>query len=277
MVEKRVALVIGSGSVKCAAALGLWKVMEREGIKLDMVVGCSGGSMFAAGIAFGDDVASIEQTTLNLWTEDLMSGYTSNLRSAMTGEMRFTERSGLVDSEAAAARIASVHGSRSFAQTKIPLSIVATDFMTGEPVVISEGCVMDAIRASIAIPMIFPPHEVDGRLLIDGAVSNPLPVDVAIKEGCNMILAMGFSLPYRARMRSFNAVQSHLNAIYINNILRATYSFYNLAHHAEIIPILPVFEKEIGNFDAAQLPYIIEQGQKEAEAHMPYLKRLLEM
>lgn len=68
----RLGLVIGSGSVKCAAALGLWKVLEREGIQLDMVVGCSGGSIFAAGIAFGDEVSAIEQSTISLWTEDLV-------------------------------------------------------------------------------------------------------------------------------------------------------------------------------------------------------------
>jgi NTE family protein len=231
--------------------------------------------MYAAGIAFGDDVASIEQTTLSLWTDDLMSGYATSLRAAMSGQARFTERSGLVEAETAAARIATVHGVRSFAETRIPLRIVATDFMTGEPVVISQGSVMDAIRASIAIPTVFPPHEVNGRLLTDGAVSNPLPVDVAIKEGCDIILAMGFALPYRSRMRSFSAVQSHLNAVYINNILKASYSFYNLAHHAELIPILPEFEREIGNFETGQLPHIIERGERETEAHIPYLKQLI--
>jgi len=59
-------------------------------------------------------------------------------------------------------------------------------------------------------------------------------------------------------MRSFNAVQSHLNAIYINTILQAKFAFYNLAHHAEIIHILPTFDRVIGNFDNAQLPHIIE-------------------
>jgi NTE family protein len=271
----RLGLVIGSGSVKCAAALGLWKVLEREGIPLDMVVGSSGGSIFATGIAFADDVAAIEASTIALWTEDLLAGYTSNLKAAMSGEARFTERSGLVDIAAAEARIASVYGERSFEQARIPLSIVATDFMTGEPVVLSSGRVMDAIRASIAIPMVFPPFELDGRLLTDGAVSDPLPVDVAIKEDCRIILAMGFELPYRARMRSFNAVQSHLNAVYINNILRATYSFYNLAHHAEIIPILPAFDHDFGNFETSQLPYIIECGEREAEGQVGYLKELL--
>jgi len=273
--QKRVALVVGSGSIKCAAALGLWKVLERNGIKLDLVVGCSGGSIYAAGIAFDDEIATIEEATLRLWTQDLMSGYASRLRAAMTGKTRFTERSGLVDADETRERIATLHGERTFAETRTPLHIVATDFMTGEAVVLSQGLVMDAIRASIAIPMVFAPHEIDGRLLTDGAISDPLPVDVAIKEGCSIILAMGFELAYRKRMRSFNAVQSHLNAVYINNILRAKYAFYNLAHHAEIIPILPTFERKIGNFDGAQLPYIIELGEKEAEAHLPYLRRLL--
>jgi NTE family protein len=221
----RLGLVIGSGGVKCAAALGLWRVLERNGVHLDMVVGCSGGSIYATGIAFGEDISAIEHSTVTLWTDDLLAGYTSNLRAAMKGETRFTERSGLVDIAATEARLTSIYGDRAFEQAKIPLSIVATDFMTGEPVVLSSGRVMDAMRASIAIPMVFPPLELGGRLLTDGGVSNPLPVDVAIREDCGIILALGFELTYRSRMRSFNAVQSHLNAIYINNILRATYSF----------------------------------------------------
>ena len=55
-VKRRVALVIGAGSVKCAAALGLWRTLDRHGIELDMVVGCSGGSLYAAVMALGYDV-----------------------------------------------------------------------------------------------------------------------------------------------------------------------------------------------------------------------------
>jgi NTE family protein len=253
----------------------VWKVLERNGIQLNMVVGCSGGSIFAAGIAFGDEIAAIERSRVTLWTDDLLAGYTTNLRAAMTGEMRFTERSGLVDITASEQRLTSVYGDRTFEQAMIPLSIVATDFMTGEPVVLSSGRVMDAIRASIAIPMVFPPLELNGRLLTDGGVSDPLPVDVAIKEDCGIILALRFELTYRSRMRSFNAVQSHLNAIYINNILRATYSFYNLAHHAEIIPILPAFDRDFGSWETGQLPNIIQAGEREAEEQVPYLKQLL--
>lgn len=271
----RIALVIGSGSVKCAAAVGVWRVLAREGINLDMVVGCSGGSMYATLIALGADVNEVERMTKELWTSDLVSSYTSNLKAVRSGEMEFNEKSGLVSDEEMNKRLKAAFGDRSFAEVGIPLQIVATDIRNGEKVIMNEGRLFDAIRASLAIPLVFPPWEVNGRLLTDGAVCDPLPVDVAIKEGAQIILALGFDLPYRTRMRSMDAVQSQLNAIYINNILRATYAFHNLAHHAEIIPLLPDFEKNIGNFDTHLFPHIIAKGEEVAQAQLPYLKRLL--
>ncbi len=271
----KLALVIGSGSVKCAAALGLWKVFQREGIELDMVVGCSGGSLYAAAIALGYDMDHTRQMTLDFWTGDLMSGYASNLKATMSGEARYNEHSGLVNGEPLLEVLTRAFGGKTFADAKLPLYIVATDFLTGEKVVLSEGRILDAVRASAAIPMIFPPWEVNGQLLTDGAVSDPLPVDVAIREGGNIILAMGFELTLRKRLRSFNAVQTHLNAIYMNNILRATYAFYNLAHHAEIIPVIPDFDESVSNFDTDSLPGIIELGEAVTEEQLPYIKRLL--
>jgi NTE family protein len=70
------------------------------------------------------------------------------------------------------------------------------------------------------------------------------------------------------------AVQAQLNSLYMNNILKATYAFHNLAHHAEIIAIVPEFEKPLGMFDTDQLPYIIAEGERGAQEHLPYLERL---
>jgi NTE family protein len=273
---KKIALVIGSGSVKCAAALGVWKALKQAGLNLDRVVGCSGGSIYAAVIALGYEVEEATHLTQSLWTEDLVANYPSSLKAVMSGEQEFNERSGIVDGGPLMERLTSTFGERTFAETKLPLHVVATDLRNGERVVLSQGRVVDAVRASVAIPLIFPPWEVDGRLLVDGAVSDPLPVDVAIKEGGDVILSLGFDLPYRNRLRSFNAVQAQLNAIYVNNILRATYSFYNVAHHAEIVALWPDFDKPIANFDTHQFPYIIERGEQALQAHLPYLKQLLQ-
>lgn len=274
--KKHLSIVIGSGSILCAASLGLMKALKREGIQPDLLVGCSGGSLYAATLALGFDPNTIHELTIDMYKNDIVEGYTTNLRAAMSGEARFTESSGLVDDKIMMERLHALFGEKTFADTKIPLHIVATDFYTGEEVVLSSGRLVDAARASSAIPMIFPPWKVNDRLLVDGAVCNPLPVDVAIKEGSDVIIAIGFEIPMRRRMNSYTAVTTHFNNLYMNNILKSTFAFYNAVHHAEIIPILPSFEKQIGGFDHHQLPYIIEQGEKAAEEQIPYLRKLLE-
>jgi NTE family protein len=275
MGQNRLSVVIGSGGVLCAAALGLSKALRREGLTPGLAVGCSGGSIYAATIALGIEPEEAQQLTLSLFTSDVFEGYTSNLKSALSGETRFTEMSSLIDDQAMYGRLKAVFGEKTFADTVLPLYIVATELYTGERVVLSSGSLLDAIRASIAIPMIFSPWKVDGRLLVDGAVCDPLPIDVAIQQGSDLIAAVGFEMPTRKRMNSYTAVTTHFNSLYMNNILKSTFAFYNLAHHAEIIPILPDFEKPVGTFDTGQIPYIIERGEKTAEQHIPYIRQLV--
>jgi NTE family protein len=273
--KNRLSVVIGSGGVLCAASLGLSKALSREGLTPGMAVGCSGGSIYAAMIALGMDPDEAQHLTLNLFTSDVFEGYTSNLKSALSGETRFTEMSSLIDDNIMYERLGRVFGQKSFHDTIFPLYIVATDLYTGERVVISSGKILDAIRASIAIPMIFSPWKIGEQMLVDGAVCDPLPIDVAIQQGSDVIAAVGFEMPIRKRMNSYTAVTTHFNSLYMNNILKSTFAFYNAVHHAEIIPILPDFDKPVGTFETQQIPYIIEQGEKAAAEHISYLKQLL--
>lgn len=273
--RKRVAVVIGSGGIKCAASIGMWKVLKDE-IPVDLIVGCSGGSVYGSAIARGATVDYMAEASKEIWTTDIMQGYTTNLKAARDGSLKFDERSGLVDDSFLNQALEKVTLDLTFEDMDFPLKIIATDMMTGEKVILSEGKIQDAVRASLAIPLIFPPWEVDGRLLIDGGVSDPLPLDVAIQEGADIIIAMGFSLSYRTRFRSMTAVQEQLNSIYMNNILKATYAFYNLAHHAEIFPIIPDFEEPLSMFDVKKIPEIIARGEAATRAQLPHIKRLLD-
>jgi len=277
--RKRVALVIGAGSVKCAAALGLWKALSRHGIELDMVVGCSGGSLYAAVMALGYDVDTCERLTRELWTRKITER--RDIRSVLGGFLprlfRFDGRFATIDDRALNETLHGQFGARRFDEAKIPLHVVATDFESGQKVVLSEGSIFDAVRASVAIPYVWKPWQVGDRWLLDGCMSDPLPVDVAIREGAHAILAMGFESPYPRRVKSASRYAFHVSSIYTNNLLRANYSFHNLAHHAEIIPILPEFDRQIGLFDTDQIPYAIEEGARAAEAQIPYLKRLLDV
>jgi NTE family protein len=274
---RRVAVVLGSGSVKCAAALGLLRVLQREGIGIDMIVGCSGGSLYAALIALGHDVETSEAMTRRLWTRELTSrrNHRSLLSVILPRLFGFNESFGMVDDTLILERLKTAFGDATIEQAKIPLYLTATDFHTGDQVVFESGSVVDAIRASIAIPYVFRPWPVNGRLLVDGFMSDPMPVGVAIKQGANIIVTMGFESPLQPKINSPIRFAFQLSSITSNNLLKSNFAFHNLAHHAEILPIIPEFKDRIHLFDTDKIPYVIEEGERAAERQIPYLRRLL--
>ena len=274
--KNRLALVIGSGSVKCAAGLGMFKVLQREGISADLVVGCSGGGLIATTIALGYEAKDIEAMMLKLWTREMMSKFNprSLLKIVFPRRFGFDEHFGLIDDRPMMKSLKDTFGEITFDEIKIPLYLVATDLWTGGKVVLKQGLLRDALRASMASPIIFPPWEVDGRLLIDGTLADPMPVDVAIREGAEVIISMGFESPYHAKIPSLLSYILQMTSVWNNNLLRSSFAFYNLAHHAEIIPIVPQFQKRINFADTHLIPYIIEEGERATEQHLPYLKRL---
>ena len=271
-------MVIGSGSVKCAAALGLMKVFERENIPVDMVVGCSGGAIYAALIALGWPVEKAIETTLRMWTREVTSRRSTKamLQLVLPWIFKFDETFGLIDDSLINRRLRSGYDGATFAQARIPLFVTATDLYSGEQVVMSDGSVAEAVRASMSIPYIFPPYKINGRFVIDGYQSDPLPIGVAIKEGADIIIALGFESPYQEHITSLMRYNFQISSVTSNNLLKTNFAFHNLAHHSEIIPILPEFKHRIKLFDTDKLPYVIEEGERAAEAQLPYLKGLLE-
>jgi NTE family protein len=276
--NSRIAIVIGSGSVKCAAALGLMKVLEREHIHVNMVVGCSGGSIYAALIALGWPVDRAIETTLRMWTRDVTAKRSPRamLQLALPWLFKFDESFGLIDDTLVNRRFRDGFEGATFAHAKIPLFVTATDLYNGDQVVIKEGLIAEAVRASISIPYIFPPYKgANGRYLVDGYLSDPLPVGVAIKEGADIIIAMGFESPHQEHVSSLMRYNYQISSVTSNNLLKANYAFHNLAHHSEIIPILPEFKHRIKLFDTDKLPYVIEEGERAAEEQLPFIKSLL--
>ena len=276
--RKRVALVMGSGSLKCAAALGANRVFQREGIEIDMIVGCSGGSQYAAFIALGYDVETAVDLTQRFWTSEITRRRNARalLGALLPRLFGFSEQFGLVDDTPFLQALKEMYGDRTFHDTHIPLYLTATDFRNGEQVVFSQGGLVDVIRASMAIPYIFKPWQVGDRLLVDGYLSDPLPVGVAIREGADLIVAMGFESSYMTRIDSLFRFSGQISSIMVNKLFKANYAFHTLAHHFEVIPIMPRFEQPIMLFDTDKIPYIIEEGEHAAEEQIPYLHRLLD-
>lgn len=274
--RSKIGLVIGSGGIKCAMAIGLLKVLAHEGIPIDVAVGCSGGAIYAGLYALGDNPDDIETKSLMVW-RDLFTKlhYRSLLRAVAPMFFGYHEQVGLVDDRRVWNVLKEQFGDRDFSECRIPFSVATTDFRTGEKVTITEGRIIDAVRASIAIPLLLRAWPVNDRLLIDGGASNPLPIDIAILDGCDIILAMGFESQMNAEVRSLTNAIGRTSTIVSNHLLRATFAFYSTAHHAEVLPIMPLLDKEVGLTDWQMIPYLIEQGEIAAYEQIPYLRRLL--
>ena len=276
--RKRVALVIGSGSVKCAAAIGIQNVLSREGIGFDMVVGCSAGAIYASLMAVGHTGDTAAQMTAKLWTKEVTSKRNTwaMLRAMAPKMLGFRPDSfGLRDDTLIMGRLRQTFGDARIEDLKIPLHITATDFSNGELVALSRGSLVDAIRASIELPFAFSPWRVDGRLLIDGFLSDPLPLSVALKNGADVIVAIGFESPYQETVGSAGRFAFQLSSIMSNNLLKSRFAFHSMAHHSEVIAILPEFRERVKLFDVGKLDYIIREGELAAEQQLPYLRELL--
>lgn len=275
--RKKLALVIGAGSVQCAAALGVWRVLEAEGLHFDLLVGSSGGSIYAAAMAMGFSQEECIEATQRLWNRTITEqrNWRGLAGVVLPGLFGFDRRFGMLGDRAMLEGLRRVFGERTFADARTPLRILATDFETGESLVLSQGRIVDAVRASAAIPFLWPAWPVQGRLLIDGAASNPLPVDVAMREGADLILAVGFESPLPRSVKSISRYAFHINGLMTNNLLNANFAFHNAVHHAEIIAVFPEFQRPIRLFDTDQIPYVIECGESAMRSQLDYVKRLL--
>ncbi len=276
--KKKLALVIGAGSVKCAAALGMWKVLASEDIHFDLLVGCSGGSLYAASMAMGFSFQESIENTKRLWNHSITRERNWRALAGMLlpGPFGFDSRFGMISDRQMLNSFRAVFGDRTFADATTPLYIAATDFETGETVALHEGRLVDALRSSVAIPFIWSAWPHDGHLLIDGAASNPLPVDIAIREGADIILAIGFQSPLPRQVKSISRYAFYVNGLMTNNLLNSNFAFHNAVHHAEIIALFPEFDRPVRLFDTDLIPYVIECGEAAMRQQLGYVKRLLE-
>jgi NTE family protein len=177
-----IGLALGSGGAGGLAHIAMLEVLEELSIRPDAISGSSIGAVVGALYAAGLDSQGIRElfkefgeSAMNpfsgLWNDDDGLGWTDLLGLDLDND-------GLISTDGFLELVGSYIEARDFADLEIPLKIVATDYWSGEPVVITEGDLFRAIKASMAVPGLFAPVKDDDRLLIDGGVSNPLPWDL---------------------------------------------------------------------------------------------------
>lgn len=189
----KLGLALSGGAARGLAHVGVIEVLEREAIPIDMVAGASMGAIIGAAYARGLSAADLKDVALDLSWPKLVRLFDFNpLKiSGFTGTRHVREK------------LKSIIGDLDFSQLQKPFVCVATDIISGEEVVFNQGSVLDAVLASMALPLVFKVPRLGRRYLVDGGISDPLPVAPLRALGADKVIAvnvlnnLGITAPHR--------------------------------------------------------------------------------
>jgi NTE family protein len=177
----RLGLALGGGAARGFAHIGVIQVLEEAGIRPDLVVGTSAGSLVAALYAHGKTGTELASMALTMY------------EGAIT-DWAFPSR-GMIRGEALARYVREQTGGQLIEQMKMPLGIVATDLDSGAGVLFRRGDTGTAVRASSSVPAVFQPVKIGDREFVDGGLVSPVPVRFAREMGAEMVIAVDISTP----------------------------------------------------------------------------------
>ncbi|MDP1879378.1 MAG: patatin-like phospholipase family protein [Parachlamydiaceae bacterium] len=177
----RLALVLGGGGTKGMAHVGVLEEFEKAGIQIDLLVGCSAGSIVSVLYADCPHAHRIKKLLKPLKKWDVLD------ISIWQG------RYGLVQGGSLRGFLKRHLSCKYLEELQIPVCIAATDLIRGELVCINSGLIIPAVHASSAVPLVFTPVLLYDRLLVDGGVADPVPVQLAKKMGAVVIVAVDLS------------------------------------------------------------------------------------
>jgi NTE family protein len=211
----KIGLVLGGGGARGAAHVGVLKVLEENRIPVDFVVGTSMGSIVGGLYAAGRSPEEIDQVFHEINWVDLFADWPTqdwlsfrrkrdleryiDIEFGAGFKKGFKLPRGFIAGQKLGFELRkhtfAVAGVSDFNRLALPYRAVAADINTGEVVVFDKGNIAEAIRASMSLPGVFPPVELDGRILIDGGIVNNVPVDVARKMGADIVIAVDVGTP----------------------------------------------------------------------------------
>lgn len=254
--EPRIGLALGGGAARGFAHVGVIQVLEEAGIRPQMVVGTSAGSLVAAIYASGRSglqlqriAQDMEEASLADWTLPFFG----------RGFLRGDALARYVNSQVNGSLIESM---------PLPLGIVATDFHTGEGILFRRGDVGLAVRASSAVPSVFQPVRISGRDYVDGGLVAPVPVRYARQMGADLVIAVDISTtpqsnsadgPLQVVLQTFTIMGKSINAFELRG--------------ADVVvrPALP----GVGGADFAARRQSIEAGRAAMIAALPQFRAKL--
>jgi NTE family protein len=267
---KKIGLALSGGAARGLAHVGVLRVLHNEGIPIDMIAGTSAGAVVGASYAWNQDTSLITRDALETSWKKITPLIDPSL-----------PRTGLIKGKRIKDLLANyVGGNIKFSDLKIPFACVATDIDTGEEVVIDSGSVPEALRASISIPGIFAIVKHEGRYLVDGGLTTPVPVNVVKRMGADFVIAVNVNPDVSVRMgkaskqRADARKEPNIFQVMMQSIYITTYSLArNSLADADI-----VIEPDLSNIGAGDFHKALElinRGRRAAQQAIPEIKKRL--
>ena len=284
----KVGLALSGGGARGAAHIGALRVLEQEGIRIDCIAGTSFGALVGGLYALGYRAVEIEQIFARQDWSALFSnepdlslapllaraksryqgelnfhGFLPELPGGLIAGQKLTEVLDLLTTERILA------AAFDFDRLPIPFRAVATDIVNGEKVVFQRGTMTEAIRASIAVPLVFTPVEKDGMLLVDGGLVDNLPTDVVRQMGADIVIAIDATSPLleKDQIKTFVEVMDQSIGLLMRRGVEENIKLADLVLRPEL--------KDFTVADYLRIPEIVQLGAQAAESRLGELKALL--
>jgi len=261
----KIGLALGGGAARGMAHIGVLEVLEKEGIPIDMIAGTSAGAAIGALYAQGKSARQIKELATEIgWVQ-----FFSLVDFALP-------KSGFIEGTKIKKLLQSIIGDIDFSDLSIPMACVATDIESGEEVVINQGPVLEGVRASISVPVIFTAVKREDRYLVDGGLVNPVPVSTVREMGADFVIAVNVVPPMgaKSRRKSKKPKQPGMFHVMLQSIYIASYAMVKTdLEEADIViePQLP----NIGYGDFHRTRECIAQGELAALTSIAEIKKRL--
>lgn len=243
-----IGLALGGGAAFGLAHLGVLKVLEEAGVAIDLVAGCSQGSIVAVGYATGLPVSEMIKIAREL-------GVKRNFIFA--SDPTFFTKPGIMAGQRFVAMMRPyLKGKETFEQLVLPCRTVATDIETGERIAIGTGKLETAYRASSSVPMVMAPVRVGEHVLVDGGVADPVPAEVVLDMGADLTIAV--NVVPRMKRGVETVVAAWYRKINAFNPLNYLVDSEEMPNMFDIVMnSMQILEYELGNFKAIAADVLI--------------------
>ena len=247
---------MSGGSTYGAAHVGVMQVLEENGIQPDIIAGTSAGALVGAAYCAGVPLHEIETLFRTMgWPSLLKISIRNSLSIFDTQPMEDFLRKKIGDIE--------------FKDLKIPFAAVACDIQTGEKIVLDSGPLAPAVRASAAIPGLFSPVEINGRLLVDGGIVDNLPIEQVYSMGADYVIASDVSKHGVTTKKLENPFEILLAMTYIMQARAA------LPNEDECDCYIRPKVSKYSSWGFKEVPQLLEAGREATLPHVARLKRNL--